>query len=764
MNERTVPRLDATNPELEPRVRMTERFDSQPVTQPRTPVDVLRELVRELWRYKWFVPAVAIVVTAVVAYVTMRKPRVYEATATLEYDPHPSQPLGRSIDDSSSRYGYWNNYEFYETQNFLLKSRAVAERVVRELSLHLDPAFNGVSKQDAPTFKGVPIEAAAQGLAGRIRVAQIPDTRIVRVSVQDGDPERAQLLANAIAEAYIEKSLQDRLGSSSAALEWLGNQLTSLKSELESSELALYRFREENESLSASLQKREELIGSQLQAYTATLTQLQTDKVAAQARLSVLRGLVSASADRSQLAAVAPEDGTIQKLASARREAEADFARLSVTYGPSHPAVREATVVLETITKQLESHVATIVDGVEAELARLAQTEAGIQRALDAVNQQGLELSLREIEYSRLERERTTKAELYALVMDKTAETDLTRALRVTNARVVERALKPMFAVSPKVRTAVTLGLMLGLLLGLGVAFIASQLDNKVRGASDLEERGLTVLGIIPEFDGSAAAELPYGRRRRRRAKAESSATPDLIVHNEPRSTVAECCRTIRTNLTFQSADNPIRIIGVTSALPRDGKTTVAISLAIALAQSGKRVLIIDTDLRKPRLHKAFKLPPSAGVTSVLAGESTLEQATQSTGVPGLSLLQCGPLPPNPSELLHTKRFAELAKEARERYDSVVFDTPPLGAVTDPAIISSLVDGMLLVVRARVTTRAGVDSALRQLRAVSAPLLGGIINDVNLAEGSYGPYYAYYRGYYAEEPPTGTKREAQPTA
>lgn len=197
-----------------------------------------------------------------------------------------------------------------------------------------------------------------------------------------------------------------------------------------------------------------------------------------------------------------------------------------------------------------------------------------------------------------------------------------------------------------------------------------------------------------------------------------------------------------------------MRTLAVTSARPQDGKTTIAISVAITLAQGGRRVLLVDTDLRRPRLRKAFKLPSGVGLTSVLAGEAAFEEALQATDVPNLTLMQCGPIPPNPSELLHTRRFADTIEEAKQHFDIVIFDTPPLGAVTDPAIVATNTDATLLVVRSRRTTRASLDGAIRQLRSVSARLVGAVINDVDITSTSYGDYYSYYRGYYEADEPT----------
>ncbi|MFT3922616.1 MAG: polysaccharide biosynthesis tyrosine autokinase [Myxococcales bacterium] len=718
---------------------------SSPTPDPGV-AESLKSAVGELWRYKWVIPAVVVLVTSVLAFVTLRKPKVYEAAATLEYDPNPAVPLGDAIEGQNS--GWWDSLEFYETQNFVLRSRSLAERVVRKLGLHQDPEYLGVPEEERATFKASPVEEVAADLQGSLDVELVRDTRVVQLSVQDGDPDRAALLANTFAEAYIEKSLEDRLGATARALEWLSEQTQNLKGEVESSNLALYKFREENHALSSSLEERQKIIANQLQAYSSTLTELRSKRIQTGARLSVLKELLAEAEDPSSLFSTPlATDPTVSALRDKARDAALTLQRFSVTYGEAHPQVQTAKAEFETLRKQLEQQIVSMKRGVEAELKEAELAEHGIQQALDEVNRQGLALSLQEIQYSRLDRERSSKAELYEMVMERAAQTNLTRAMKVANARIVDRAVRPVSHVSPRVRTTLVFGGLLGLALGIGFAFALSQLDNKVRGASDLEVRGLAVLGVLPAVEGSAT-QARRVRRGSKRGRDEDSGR-DLIVHLQPRSTMAECCRTIRTNITFQSADDPPKTLAVTSATPRDGKTTVAISLAITLAQSGRRVLLIDTDLRRPRIHRAFDLPSGAGVTSVLAGELPLDEAVQASQVPDLSLLQCGPLPPNPAELLHTRRFAELLAEARAKFDTVVLDTPPIGVVTDPAIIATQVDGTVLVVRARTTSRAGLEGALRRLRGISARVLGGIVNDVRQNDGE--TYYAHYRTYYGEE-------------
>jgi capsular exopolysaccharide synthesis family protein len=265
-------------------------------------------------------------------------------------------------------------------------------------------------------------------------------------------------------------------------------------------------------------------------------------------------------------------------------------------------------------------------------------------------------------------------------------------------------------------------------------------------------ERGLgaTFLGLIPEIEESSSPAR--GKRRHFQTKG---GTPELVVHDAPMSGIAEASRSIRTNLLFMAPDNPYRTLLVTSAGPAEGKTTMACCIAVAMAQAGKRVVLVDCDLRRPRLHRIFKFGSDVGLTSALL-DGELEGRVHETVVPNLSVLVAGPIPPNPAELLQSEKFRSLLDRLQRQYDQVILDSSPVVAVTDATILSTLVDATLLVVRAFRTRRDLAQHALRSLVDVGAPVAGIVLNAVNLRRHEYKYSYHYYRrdGYYAETPPT----------
>jgi capsular exopolysaccharide synthesis family protein len=721
----------------------------------------LRRLVAHLFHHKWWILSATLLAAVGTYYWTDRQPRLYRADCTIEYDTNPSRPLGTAVEDNSIPYFYgWGNREYVETQNRIIASRLVAEKAVRKLGLHHSPDFFNVPVEQRKGWKPLTVTQAAQELQGRVRVSQERDTQIVHIEVTDRSPQRAALLANAVADAYIEKTLEDRLGSSSNALEWLGKQLDTLKGQLERSELSLHQFVEDKASFSMPLEEQQTLVASDIQRMNTKLGEVRLARIELAAHFEGLKG-----ANRENPLDVVHPDITVSDTVQALRDQyitlDTQRRSLAVKYGDEHPQIRALDSQLSGMRERLRVEIDGMLGAAEARLTEIKNVEAGVRAALDSANKAGLDLSMQEITYRRLERERDNAARLYGTILERTAETDLTRAIEISLVRVIDRALPPSFAVYPTFRRNVIMGGLLGLLIGLGFAFLLGQLDRVLRTVEDAEAIGITILGIMPRIEDGTAV-----RGRRRKNAPELITNRDLVVHTHPKSSVAECCRTIRTNLTFMGAERPQRSIVITSASPREGKTTVALSLAISLAQSGKRVVLIDTDLRKPRVHKALDRSNSRGVTTVLVEEHPLSSAIQTTEIPGLDLLASGPIPPNPSELLHTRQFKATIEELTRLYDHVLLDSPPLGAVTDAAVIAPQVNGVILVLHGQKTTRDAARSALRQLRDVGAHITGGVLNEVDLSARhyGYGSYYYYHNeGYYQAEPEP-ERRSERPAA
>ncbi|NNK06670.1 MAG: polysaccharide biosynthesis tyrosine autokinase [Myxococcales bacterium] len=714
-------------------------------------------------RYRWWIICTSLAVTTLVTLWTFRLPKVYQATVTLEYDPNPISPLGTSVEDVSGQVSHFlMSREFFETQNRIIQSRAVAERVVEHLGLADDPTFFG--QEPGADWTPVSKEVAAQRLQSKLSLDPIKDTRLVLLKVRDNDPERAATLANMVASSYIEKTMEDRLGSTAAAAEWLAQQLDSTRTQLNESEHALHEFKKQHNVLSVSVENRQNLLAEEIREYNERLTDIRARRIELEARLGRLK------ATRSQPEAVQDtdrgEDSELDALRTELRSKMTERASLAVRYGDSHPKILELKGEIAAIRSSIDYEIKTLIKVAADDLKEAQAVENGLSKVQNKAQKAGMDLNLREIEYSRLNRQRESNAKLYDLLLKRTAETDLTRLLRTTHVRVVDAALVPKGAISPMVSLNVIGGAFGGLLLGFGLAFLLHQMDRRIQDVPDVERLGLTILGVFPRVSASGADSSGGYSSRRKRERVVEVENPDQVVHTHPMSMAAESCRTVRTNLMFMAAESPNKTMVVTSANPKDGKTTVATNISIALAQSGQRVLLIDADLRRPRIHKAFGLENHAGLTNTLVGERTLTQVTRDVGIDKLSVVTCGPLPPNPAELLHTQQFSRLLEEAASQYDRVIFDSPPLRAVTDAAILAPQCGGVLLVVRARATTRDAVLAAIRSLTDVRAHILGGVLNDVEVSRGGQagvgGAYYHYYRGeeYRTESTPPGPSQSA----
>ena len=391
--------------------------------------------------------------------------------------------------------------EFFETQNLIIQSRAVAERVVERLGLADDPTFFG---QEAGTdWTPVAKEVAAQRLQGKLSLDPIKETRLVLLKVRDNDPERAATLANMVANAYIEKTMEDRLGSTAAAAEWLAQQLDSTRTQLNESEHALHEFKKQHNVLSVSVENRQNLLAEEIREYNERLTDTRAHRIELEARLGRLKAARShpeAVQDNGQ-----GEDSELEGLRTELRSKMTERASLATRYGDSHPTILELKGEIASIRTAIDNEIETLITVAEDDLKEAQAVETGLSKVQNKAQKAGMDLNLREIEYSRLNRQRESSSKLYNLLLQRTAETDLTRLLRTTHVRVVDRALVPKAAISPMVGLNVVGGLFGGLLLGFGIAFLLHQMDRRIQDVPDVEALGLTILGVFPRVTGASS-------------------------------------------------------------------------------------------------------------------------------------------------------------------------------------------------------------------------------------------------------------------
>ncbi len=722
----------------------------------------VREFLRLVLHQKWVIFGVLSSVLAATVFGTLSIPKVYDATATLEYDPNPPKPLGDQVEDMASpASNFLTGKEWYQTQNTIIASRTIAQRVVERLALHRDPGFMQVPVDERATWKGATVDAASKRLLAALTVRQEKDTRVARITVESASPERAALLANAISDAYMDWVMEQRLGSTVRAVEWLSGQLDGVSKRLEDSEHAVHDFRRTNNVLSVSLADQQNGVTQTINSFSAALTTATTRRIQVEAQLKQLERAVQD--DPLQVhARLVSDSQAVSDLRRRYHEVVVQRDGLAGRYGPQHPEMKNIQQQIDALVAAARQEIQGLVQMLRAELREVQDVERGLTQAMQQTRNAGLDLNLHEIDYNRLERERANNEKLYGVLLQRTTETNLTRLLRVSPVRLVDRAIVATESIRPRPVRNIAAGLIVGLLAGLGAAFLRTRMDRSVRTADEVVALGTTVLGLIPAIvDGNKGPAYggaqPSRRALRQQADQLGQSAKDLVVHLSPNSSVAECCRTIRTNLAFMSTDKPLRAITVTSPGPSEGKSTFAVSLAITIAQSGKRVVLVDTDLRRPRLHRALGTNSRVGVTSILASEQSIEESVQTTMVDGLWLIPCGPIPPNPSELLHTASFSRFLAQLKERFDIVILDSPPVGVVIDAAIIGPQVDGAIMIAQSGRTSRDALSHALRQMRDVGTNILGCVLNDVDLSKQSgYGGHYYYRGGYYYLNDNAGT--------
>ncbi len=695
-----------------------------------------------------------IVCAGVAVFYTKSQPKIYQAQTMLELDPSATQPLGEAKGGAALDIGagqFWDTQAYYETEYKVLTSDRTLRSVVRDQALVNDYDFFGL-----PSRPPTPIDedTAVATLRAHVIVDPIKNTRLLYVSVEDADPKRAARLADAISTTFIDQNLQQAIGATGDAVTWLNNQVDHIKQDLDQNENALHKFKQENDLPSLSINEASNMLRQEMQDLDTALTHTRTRKEEFAARNAVLSKVTSDNPDQLASSELL-SNPYLSALRAQYQQAVKDRETLLVSGKlENHPLVREATQKVENARRVLLNEVKNIQLAVERDLTILIRQEAGEARLFEAARRQAVELNMKEIEYHRLDRSRDQNEKLFGVLLSRMKETDVARMMKVNNIRVMESASVPKGPVRPRPLINLGYGLLTGLVLGILLSWGREQLDRSLKTPEDVETKlGQTFLGLLPAFSESGKDRGPAKPSRRRRP--ESSELPrELVVHEAPLSGIAEAARSIRTNLMFMNPDHPYKRLLISSAAPAEGKTTVACSIAIALAHGGQRVCIVDCDLRRPRLHRIFGRSGESGVTNVIVGDASVDEVAKPTMIENLWSVPAGPTPPNPADLLHSDRFKKFLNDLSDRFDRIVIDSPPIVPVTDSAIISTLVDGTVFVVRAFATSRHMSRQGLRTLRDVDSPVIGVVLNAVNLSrrEYSYSYQYYYHREGYASSP------------
>ena len=695
---------------------------------------------------KWIILATCIVGVALTVLYTSRQTKLYSAAAKIVVDPNAPSVFGTNRQEvvTLGTNNYWSSQEYYNTQIEIIDGYDLARITVMTplvdsgLVPFKDPRLlppeivEGKSEDER-------IKIATDILDGSIKSGLIPDTRIIAISVTHKDPELARDLANAHAETYKKSNLSLRRVSNEDASEFLAPKRDLALKTLRDAEEGLLQYKLENNLLTTPVERQASQASSEVERYSSAYADSKIKRIQIEALRARAKAAMTGDVLTSPIFGLSETGSTgaraLKDQYTIERQRFVDLGKDLLDKHPSFIAQKlKVDNLYDDIRREAELAMREIEERYQAALSTEREQRNEKSRAMKAA----IALQRPNAEVSRLEMELRRAQRNYDEVRSRVEQIEESQENPVGNVRSHETARTPMVHTYPRMKTNVAMAFALSLLLGLAIALLLEYLDRTIKSVEDVEiASGVPLLGMIPGLE-----EIPVGEG----ALQER----DLYVFRNPTSRAAECARSIRTNILFSGADKKLNTITVSSPNPREGKTTSVMYLGTTMAQSGQRVLLIDTDLRRPRLHKSLGIPRGRGVTNLILGDAEYDEVIKTTDIPNLWVLPCGPTPPNPAELLLTDRFKEILSDLSEKYDWVILDSPPLNAVTDAVVLSRLSDGAILVVQAGQTLREDLVRVRRQLADVDANVLGVILNDLDLSDKKHG-YYYYAYGYSESE-------------
>lgn len=696
-----------------------------------------------LRKRRWLVLGVLASILALALLVTLLTPPVYRATTTLQIDREAAQIV--QVDGMEAPEAA-NSGDFYQTQYELLQSRALAERTADSLNLANARSLGSVAKHSwfsrlmqslrpQTREEAVASDKADKTQALRDAVAVVQDglsidpvrnSRLVKVSFDSGNPVFSARVANALAEGFIAQQLERKFDASSYAKKYLEDRLRQLKAKLEDSERQLVAFAQKEHIVNVTAGTGEQsLVSQNLSELNSQLADAQAQRIRAEARWREAAGASGAALPADMLA-----NSIIRTLQQQRADLQGQYQQKLQVYKPEYPDMKQLDGQIKELDKQIAGELRNIRASVRSEYAAAQSQENLLLGKIDALRSQTLDVDNRSIQYNILKREVDTNRQLYDALLQRYKEVGIASGVGTNNVSIVDRALPPQSRFKPNLPLNLAIGLLLGAMLGVLSAFVLEFMDQTLKTPQDVEQRlRLSVLGIIPRLKKQ---EIP------------AQALRDL------RSAFSEAYRSVRTALQFSTDAGVPKVLLVTSAGPSEGKSTTAWSLARNFAQLGKRTLLIDGDLRNPSLHKVAEIRGEIGLSNLLSGAATINEAVQDTDDPRLKIVLAGPLPPNPAELLAGSKLISLLTVAAESYDQIVIDGPPVLGLADAPILANASAGTLLVVEAGKTRIQAAQMSVKRLMVARARIIGVVLSKYAAQQHGYGYGYGYGSyGYYA---------------
>ncbi len=747
----------------------------------------LREYWKVILKRKWTVVSFALVVVTTVIIGTFLKKPIYTAKGTLLIEKEPNILSFQDMFQFETL-----NDSYFQTQFKLLESRALAGYTIDKLVLYEDEQFVGKPKNGGAVQNRSDTqyrEMLIDNLLGRLTVNPINLTRLVEVEFKAGDPKFAADVLNGLFDSFIDMNIQRKFLATAQATEFLSGQIGDVSAEIEEKEKKLGEYGAEKNII--ALSDRETTIVERLGELNRALTQAQLDRVNKETYYNEIR---IASPDYVPQALTNP---LIQKLREDYARLTREYLKKSETFKPEYPEMQRLKTELDSAKESLANETQNLIKGAYSDYQAALKRESSLQGVFNRQRQEAIQLNSNAILYNSLKIEVENKKSLLDTLSKRQSETGVSarlKGLRTSSVSIVDKAAVPRYPSSPNMKLNMVIALMVGLFGGLGLAFLSEYLDDSIKNSQDVEKHAaLPCLGMVPAFSQDGQAKLLAKEKKLVRIKSEikktreskgkavdgkwllegtkddnradaevevqaqrqetaadimpEAETIELITHFSPKSNISEHYRSIRTTLLLSAADSKLRCFVVTSPLPQEGKTVTLSNLAVTFAQTGKSVVIVDSDLRKPKQHRLFKIKNMNGLTNYLSAQANLKDVLKATQIPNLYLINAGPVPPNPVELLGSEKMARLIDALKADFNYILIDTPPLLPVSDAVALGPRIDGMILVVWGGKTTRDALKQASEKLKLHQVKCAGVILNKINLNEPDYYYMKHYYRYY-----------------
>jgi succinoglycan biosynthesis transport protein ExoP len=765
------------------------------VLSPETEEPRLRDYWKMLFPRWRLIMVISLVVLGIGAAVTFRMTQLYTASATVQIDS-PTPPVSPVIGGGEAAAVSTVSDDYFRTQIELLKGRALAAQVIQNLGLERNPNFV-VSANPLAALRGW-LSGNIQAFLARffelvqiappprqtslpstrkselnvhprfinrylslLTVTPLPRTQLVKISFSTVDPAFSEELANAHADAFIRKSLETRFELTKEAREFLDKKLVELKAKVAQAEEALNRFRKTYGVV--SVEGNENIVLDRMMDLNRRLTE-------ARAKRIELESLSKITKDRNfgNLSQII-DNNLIMQLRGKLETLEAEQARLATIFKNDHPRILELNNQVNQARQRLNLEIRNVVRAIESDFAAARAKEAALQAESERQQQSALQLKELAVQHTLLQGELDGSRTIYANVLKRLNETSVSSDSPLSNIQIVEPAERPLGPSSPQIERNLMLASVLGLFLGVGVAFLLEYSNSALRTPDEVWRAvAVPTLGSVPHWRSLRRREygldfLPKDSPLRYLAASDGGESQfvshTLVASHHPFSLISESYRAIRSGLLLAQRDPPPQVVLVTSARPGEGKTSVTLNLAITLAQSGRKVVVIDADLRAGNCHALLGLNNRYGLVQLLNDDLPLDIVLQRTAVDGLYFIPRGMVPHNPTDLLASERMAEVIQTLREQFDLVLIDSPPAIAVSDAIVLAVQCDGVILVLRAYKTPPAAVQRVIERLETVGSQILGTVLIGVDFRTPDFADYHEYYKSYYSAAH-KGTKEQS----